>query len=328
MRSLVDPLGNCSSSFTQITAPERRRRQRHAQGRRVEDGVEHGTGARPHGSRPACARPRAASSCRSTMSSPPSQNAGSARSQSTMRPSSLGRLRPAGRQQLEVGGHERRAAAPRSGVHREGEQLAVGVGVHVAGRRDEVRDVAPPRAVAVGELDRVAEHRVCVSRPVARRSRRPTARRRSRRWVCTASSKRFIATWRNTVAIEPSRLSASSARRAAGSSRRRRAARPKVTVSPNTDAVSARVSGVRMWNTPCVAGEVGVQAVAELVGERQRRHARAAGPVEQQVRVVRRAPCRRRTRPGRLPGRTGASIHRSSKNRVRRRRPARARTDA
>ena len=61
-------------------------------------------------------------------------------------------------------------------VDRQREQLAVGVRVDVAGRADEVRDVGPPRAVALGDLDRVAEQLAPASRPTARRSARPTAR--------------------------------------------------------------------------------------------------------------------------------------------------------
>ena len=68
-----------------------------------------------------------------------------------------------------------------------------------------------------------------------------------------------------------------------------------VTVSPNTDAVSARVSGVRLVEHALLAGQVGVQAVAELVGQRGD-VAGPAGPVEEHVGVVRRARCRRRTR--------------------------------
>ena len=45
--------------------------------------------------------------------------------------------------------------------------------------------------------------------------------------------------------------------------------RPKVTVSPNTDAVSASVSGVVWWKIALLAGQVRVQAVAQLVGERE-----------------------------------------------------------
>ena len=54
---------------------------------------------------------------------------------------------------------------------------------------------------------------------------------------------RFIATWRNTVAMESSTTEARSASRSLGSSSAP-SRRPFVTVSPNTDAVSATVSGV------------------------------------------------------------------------------------
>ena len=57
-----------------------------------------------------------------------------------------------------------------------------------------------------------------------------------------------------------------------------------VSISPKTDAVSAVVSGVSAWKTPWLAGEILVDAVAELV--RERLHvAQAAGVVEQDVRV-------------------------------------------
>ena len=42
-----------------------------------------------------------------------------------------------------------------------------------------------------------------------------------------------------------------------------------MTVSPNTDAVSASVSGVVWWKIALLAGEVRVQAVTELVRERE-----------------------------------------------------------
>ena len=60
-----------------------------------------------------------------------------------------------------------------------------------------------------------------------------------------------------------------------------------MTVSPNTDAVSASVSGVAWWKTPCPRREVRVQSVAELVREREH-VAPARRPVQQHVRVVRR----------------------------------------
>ena len=77
--------------------------------------------------------------------------------------------------------------------------------------------------------------------------------------------------------------SASSASRAAGvgeaSSRR-----PKVSASPNTDAVSASVSGVLWWKIALLRGERRVDAVAELVREHE--HVAApAGEVEQDVGV-------------------------------------------
>jgi hypothetical protein len=58
-----------------------------------------------------------------------------------------------------------------------------------------------------------------------------------------------MATWRKTVATAPSMRSLRRFRRSAGSvaSARRR---PNVTVSPNTEAVSAIVNGVDIWNIP------------------------------------------------------------------------------
>ena len=55
-----------------------------------------------------------------------------------------------------------------------------------------------------------------------------------------------MATWRKTVAIEPSMLSASSASRDSGVAASS-SSRPNTSVSPNTLAVSAIVSGVAMW---------------------------------------------------------------------------------
>ncbi len=70
-----------------------------------------------------------------------------------------------------------------------------------------------------------------------------------RRAVWARSSKVNIAVWRKTVAMCPSTCSASRASRSPGSSTVS-SRRPKTTVSPNTDAVSASVSGVPWWNTP------------------------------------------------------------------------------
>ena len=134
----------------------------------------------------------------------------------------------------------------------------------------------------------------------------------SRRCVCTRSSKRFIATWRNTVAIWPSRLSASSASRAAGSDVAS-SSRPNVTVSPNTDAVSASVNGVVWWKIPCSRARYACRpwpiSWASVSTSRRRavqfssRYGCCDGTVYAQ------------NAPGRLPGRIGASIHDSSKKR-------------
>ena len=88
----------------------------------------------------------------------------------------LGRAGPAGAQQLEVGGHERLALLLVAAVDRERQQLAVGVRVDVARRADEVRDVGPPRAVVVRQLDRVAEQLALRLAATARRSARRPAR--------------------------------------------------------------------------------------------------------------------------------------------------------
>ena len=88
------------------------------------------------------------------------------------------------------------------------------------------------------------------------------------------------------MAIWSSRFDASSARRSCGSVTSS-SSRPKVTVSPNTDAVSANVSGVPWWKTPCSRREIRVQAVPELVRERED-VAPARRPVQQHVRMVRR----------------------------------------
>ena len=102
-------------------------------------------------------RASAASSWRSISSSPELQKPGSERSTPTIAPELLGRPRAAGAEQVEVGGHEALALLLVAPVHRQREQVAVGVRVHVAGRVDEVRDVGPPGAVVVVELDGVAE---------------------------------------------------------------------------------------------------------------------------------------------------------------------------
>ena len=115
------------------------------------------------------------------------------------------------------------------------------------------------------------------------------------------------------MAIWPSRLSASSASRSCGIGRSSSSSRPNVTVSPNTDAVSASVSGVVWWKTPCSRARYACRpwpsSCASVSTSRRRavqlsnRYGWCDGTVYAQ------------NAPGRLPGRTGASIHDSSKNR-------------
>ena len=119
----------------------------------------------------AYSRPEASAACsasvswRSTRSSPASQKPGSARSTPTIAPELLGAVRAACGEQLEIARHELRAELLVALVDRQREQLAVGVGVDVAGAADEVRDVGPPRAVALGQLDGVAEQLVLALGP-------------------------------------------------------------------------------------------------------------------------------------------------------------------
>ena len=72
----------------------------------------------------------------------------------------------------------------------------------------------------------------------------------SRRAACSACSKRVIATWRNTVANASSSFPHRSARRTRGSVSSR-IRRRNTSISPNTLAVSAVVSGVSCSNSPC-----------------------------------------------------------------------------
>ena len=68
----------------------------------------------------------------------------------------------------------------------------------------------------------------------------------SRRAVWIASSKRFIAIWRNTAATAPSSAPASRSSRSAGPGARS-SSRSRTMFSPKIEAVSASVSGVEKW---------------------------------------------------------------------------------
>ncbi len=177
--------------------------------------------------------PRAAPSCSPTrFSRPPSQNAGSARSSPTIA-ELLGRLRAAAREQLEVPGHEVGALLLVRAVHREREQAdRTNTRIHVARGAHEVRDVRPPGAVAVGDLDRVTEHRCLGRRPlvVELLDRELTLLPADGGWTRSSGSgsSRLC---RNTVAIWPSSDSASNAETLlSGSLRSSPSNRPKVTV--------------------------------------------------------------------------------------------------
>src|ERR1700722_2864697 len=68
-------------------------------------------------------------------------------------------------EQLQIAGHHLLAQLLVAVVDGESQELTVGVGVDVAGAADEVRDIGPPGAVALGQLDRVAEHLALALRP-------------------------------------------------------------------------------------------------------------------------------------------------------------------
>ena len=99
----------------------------------------------------------AALSCSSISARPESQKPGIGQVDADDRAQLLGAARAAGRKQLQVARDERLALCGEAAVRRQRQQLAIGVGVDVAGRVDEVGDVGPPDPVAVGDLHRVAE---------------------------------------------------------------------------------------------------------------------------------------------------------------------------
>ena len=86
----------------------------------------------------------------------------------TISPSFSGVREPPGAEHLQVAGHELLAHLAVAAVDGERQQLAVGVGVHIARRVDEVGDVGPPRVVALGDLHGVAEHLTLTLNPSLR----------------------------------------------------------------------------------------------------------------------------------------------------------------
>ena len=170
-------------------------------------------------------------------------------------------------------------------VHRQREQLAVRVRVHVTGRADEVRDVRPPREVAVGELDRVAEHRALRLLPQLAESldrELPFLAPRGVHRVLEAVH-RDLTEHRRDLIFEVRREQRQPFR---GIGHRLEQAAEGDGLAEHRRGLRERQRG-RLVEHPLPAREVRVQAVAELVRERQ--HVAAARrPVEQQVRVVRR----------------------------------------
>src|SRR5690606_38273702 len=75
-------------------------------------------------------------------------------------------VRAAGAEEAEVGVGEAVLPVAVARVEGEHEQLAEGVGVDVARRVDEVRDVAPPHAVVIAEGDGLAVHPALRLHPV------------------------------------------------------------------------------------------------------------------------------------------------------------------
>jgi len=146
-----------------------------------------------------------------------------------------------------------------------------------------VRDVRPPRAVALGHLDRVAEHRGLGLRPqLAEALDRELALLAPRRVHGVLEPvHRDLAEHRGDLALE--RLGEQGEARLG-----------VVSVGeepPERDRLAEHRRGLgegergRLLEDDLVAGEVGVHAVPELVGERE--DVAAAGrPVEEQVRMV------------------------------------------
>ena len=160
----------------------------------------------------------------------------------------LGRLGSAGAKHVEIRLDHRVALELVLAEDREREEEAVRIRVDVAGRPDEVRDVAPPGRVAV-DVDRVSEQLGLAVEPqllelLGRELALVSARRCAR---CLRSGSSAIC--RKTVAIESSIRPASRLSLRCGSSSIA-SSRLNVSASPKTDAVSAVVSGVEALKSP------------------------------------------------------------------------------
>ena len=155
----------------------------------------------------------------------------------------LGAARAAGGEQLEIAGDERLALLEVAAVGREREQLAVGVGVDVARGVDEVRDVGPPHPVAVGDL---APSRRTARPGVSTHDLADPVDRQLALGAAPGVDEVLEAVHRHLAedggdrAVDPLGEQAEPARRRSAAS----SIRPNTSASPNTEAVSASVSGV------------------------------------------------------------------------------------
>ena len=185
--------------------------------------------------------------------SPLDQKAGSAAFEAERRQQLLVPLGAAGTQHVEILLREAGLGLLIGRVQRVHQAIAERIGVDVERHMDEVRDIGPIGRVAgaVRQVDAVAQRLALGRQPDLARSAPASARPRAAR---RAGGARYscIAIWRTTVFSMSSTLPASRTLRSSGSVSRFSSAW-KVSISPNTEAVSARVSGVSHSSWPCGA---------------------------------------------------------------------------
>ena len=173
-------------------------------------------------------------------------------------------------------------------------------------------DVGPPRAVALGDLDAVAEHLRLATRPRARRSARPRARPR-----CGARCGRGPRTVHRDLAedgrdLALDRLGEQVEPRARVVGLAEQAAEDEL-LGEDRGGLGDRQRRA-LVEDPLLAGQVLVDPVAELVGE-GRHVAAAVGPVEHHVGVDRGHGRGAEGAAALALGRGGTSIQRSSTKR-------------
>ena len=226
-----------------------------------------GASRRSRASRSCAASASASATISSSSASPPSQKPGSPMSRPRVRDDFARRLRAAGLEQREVARREGGALLVVAAQQRQHEQLAEGVGVAVEGRVHEVRDVEPPPGVVVARaatespnIGRFASSQSSLTRSIGSS---PSARRAA----CSVSSKRVIATCRNTVAKASSSLPQSSAEPDARVALVAQQAPEHQHLAEHARGLGGRERRV-LLEEAARPREVLVHAVAELVGER------------------------------------------------------------